>query len=146
MNCPYCGAPVVFTDSSKVYKRSYGMVYVCSRFPECDAYVGAHKGSGAPLGTLAGGLLRRLRVEAHGLFDPLWQTGGMKRHEAYRLMRTLIDVPKHEAHIAMMNEERCKQFITKLREYLRETEEPSRVNVPESEKRAVATKVNGEAR
>ncbi len=119
MICPYCGSQVDFCDSKRVYGKSYGMVYVCSRYPECRAWVGAHRNGGMPLGTLANDDLRRLRMSAHRLFDPLWKSGKMKRPIAYRLMRRLMELPKAECHIGMMNEVRCKVFINKLREYLK---------------------------
>ncbi len=119
MICPYCGAPVDFCDSQRVYGKPYGMIYVCSRYPKCRAWVGAHKNGGMPLGTLANDDLRRLRMKAHNLFDPLWKTGKMKRVDAYRLIRKLMELPKAECHIAMFNEVRCKVFINKIREYLK---------------------------
>ncbi len=119
MNCPYCGSPVLFVDSKLVYGKSYGMGYVCSRYPECDAYVGAHRNGGAPMGTLANSKLRTLRMHAHRIFDPLWKSGKMKRPIAYRLMRTLMDLPKAECHIGMMDDKRCKEFIGKIKEYLK---------------------------
>ena len=40
--CPYCGKPTEFVDSSVIYGRSYGMIYLCR---DCRAYVGVHKGT-----------------------------------------------------------------------------------------------------
>jgi hypothetical protein len=119
MICPYCNSPVDFTNSKKIYGKSYGMVYVCSRYLECDAYVGAHRNGGLPKGTLANSRLRNLRMQAHGLFDPLWISRKMQRPIAYRLMRSLMDLPTGEAHIGMMDETRCKEFIEKMSEYLK---------------------------
>lgn len=119
MNCPYCGSPVDFVDSEKIYGKSYGMAYVCSKYPKCRAWVGAHKNGGAPLGTLANDELRLLRMTCHRLFDPLWKSGKIKRPEAYRVMRKLMDLSKAECHIAMFNEVRCKVFICKIKWYLK---------------------------
>jgi hypothetical protein len=119
VNCPYCGSPVDFCDSKRIYGKSYGMVYVCSKYPECRAWVMAHRNGGEPMGILANDELRTLRKYAHKLFDPLWQSGKMKRPIAYRLMRTLMDLPTSECHIGMMNEIRCKVFIGKILEYLK---------------------------
>jgi hypothetical protein len=117
MNCPYCDGHGVLTDSKKVYGVSYGMIYLCSNYPRCDAYVGAHKSGGQPKGTMARWQLRKLRIEAHFLFDPLWMNKKMKRNRAYALMGSLLDIPRSECHIGMMNEERCKVFIQKMKEY-----------------------------
>jgi len=37
--CPYCKGETKYVDSSLVYGRSYGMMYLCE---PCDAYVGVH--------------------------------------------------------------------------------------------------------
>ena len=41
MRCPYCGAPVVYRSADGIYQnnKNGAMLYVCSRYPECDAYV-----------------------------------------------------------------------------------------------------------
>ena len=56
--CNYCGKPAEYVDSTVVYGSSYGMIYYCK---PCNAWVGVHKGSGAPLGTLANAELRAYR-------------------------------------------------------------------------------------
>jgi hypothetical protein len=48
--CPYCKAKTSFVDSSLIYNKSYGMIYICF---ECDAYVGCHKGTDKAKGSLA---------------------------------------------------------------------------------------------
>ena len=57
MRCPYCGAPVVYRSADGIYHENKAgtMLYVCSRYPECDAYVRAQPGTSLPLGTLANG-------------------------------------------------------------------------------------------
>lgn len=48
--CDYCGGPTEYVDSSVIYGRSYGMIYLCR---PCRAYVGVHRGTNKPLGRLA---------------------------------------------------------------------------------------------
>lgn len=60
--CPYCGKPTEFVDSSVIYGRSYGMIYLCR---DCRAYVGVHKGTNQALGRLANAELRDAKKEAH---------------------------------------------------------------------------------
>ncbi len=48
--CPYCGNRTEYVDSSVIYGRSYGMIYLCW---DCMAYVGVHKGTDRALGRLA---------------------------------------------------------------------------------------------
>ena len=66
MCCPYCGSPVVFRSADGIYRdnKNRTMLYVCARYPECDAYVRAHKGTKKPMGSLADHNLRSLRREA----------------------------------------------------------------------------------
>ena len=47
MRCPYCGAPAVFRSADGIYRdnSSNTMLYVCARYPACDAYVRTHPGS-----------------------------------------------------------------------------------------------------
>lgn len=68
--CPYCGARAALRPSSVVYgehTKNDGYLYICDRYPKCDAYVGAHQKSRLPMGTLANGDLRHKRIEAHML-------------------------------------------------------------------------------
>lgn len=66
----------VLRDASYVYKENAldKYLYICSGYPECDAYVGVHAGSLRPKGSLANGDLRHKRIETHRLFDAIWKT------------------------------------------------------------------------
>lgn len=77
MRCPYCGATVVYRSADGIYQnnKNGAMLYVCSRYPECDAYVRVQPGTTIPLGTLANGDLRALRRETHHYFDRLYTSG-----------------------------------------------------------------------
>ena len=77
MRCPYCGSPVVFRSADGIYRenKEHTMLYVCSRYPECDAYVRVHKGTKTPVGSLADHNLRALRREAHRYFNRLYESG-----------------------------------------------------------------------
>ena len=54
IRCPYCGSTAILKDASYVYgsKSKGGKVYVCSRYPECNSYVGVHPGTNIAKGTL----------------------------------------------------------------------------------------------
>ena len=71
--CPYCGSHVTYRSADGIYKdNSRGtMLYVCSHYPECDAYVRVHTGTNIPVGTMADRKLRKLRNEAHKHFSKL---------------------------------------------------------------------------
>ena len=69
IHCPYCGAKASLRPASAVYgtatKVPDSYLYVCDRYPRCDSYVGAHKRTKEPMGTLANGDLRNKRIQAH---------------------------------------------------------------------------------
>lgn len=109
--CPYCGSGTKLVDSSVVYNRSFGPVYVCKNFPECDAYVGCHPKSLQPLGRLANRTLRAWKKNAHTLFDPLWKQGAMSRREAYSWLAVEMDLPEEVCHIGMFDVEQCKEVV-----------------------------------
>lgn len=117
MVCPFCGGAVEFVDSAKVYHgRSYGMAYVCSNWPECDAYVGTHPGTARPLGTLADSNTRLWRRRAHSWLDQLWQGGEMTRTEVYTALAKYFSAP--EIHVGQSDAERCRQIIAFAKLYL----------------------------
>lgn len=62
MRCPYCGSTVVYRSADGIYheNKKGTMLYVCSNFPECDAYVRVHAGTNIPVGSLANHELRSL--------------------------------------------------------------------------------------
>ena len=66
MKCRYCNGDVSIKDSSIIYQQSYGLIHICD---SCGAFVGCHKGTSNPLGTLANAELRELRKQAHSVFD-----------------------------------------------------------------------------
>jgi len=118
MVCPYCGGKVKIVDSKVIYGVSYGVsygnAYVCSFFPGCDSYVGCHKGTDKPLGTLANSELRKLRNKCHLLFDSLWKSGKKDRDSAYAMLRHTLNLSKDECHIAMFDVDTCRRVISLL--------------------------------
>lgn len=115
MKCPYCGAEVVLTDAINIYhcrkSEDWGKVWVCSNYPECDAYVGCHKGTDIPLGRLANARLRTLKAEAHKQFDPLWRSGLMSRKEAYKWLADMLGIPLEDCHIGLFDVRVCQKVI-----------------------------------
>lgn len=112
--CPYCNRPAVLRDSAVIYGRSYGMAWICKGYPACDAYVGVHRDSNAPLGRLADRELRQWKKRAHAAFDPLWQSGDMKRKEAYAYLREIMGMTADEAHIGKFDVGQCKALVEAL--------------------------------
>lgn len=118
--CPYCGAPVVYRSADGIYKENANgvMLYVCSNYPKCDAYVRVHAGTRIPVGTLANQELRSLRRTAHKYFDRLHQCGIMSKDDAYRWLADLVCAPLSEAHIGYLGEYYCKLVTEKSKEML----------------------------
>ena len=85
--CPYCGGLAVLRPAEYVYgERNLNpdnYLYVCSGYPSCDSYIGVHKKSMRPMGTLANGDLRHKRIEAHRALNKVVQAGIMTKHGAY---------------------------------------------------------------
>jgi ssDNA-binding Zn-finger/Zn-ribbon topoisomerase 1 len=108
--CPYCGSKSECRDSKVIYHgRSYGPAWICGNYPDCDAYVGCHPGTRRPLGRLANAELRAAKKAAHAAFDPLWQSGGMSRKEAYRWLAGALGL--EECHIGEMDVEECGRVV-----------------------------------
>ena len=114
IHCPYCGAKATLRPSSAVYgdaAKTKGYLYVCDRYPKCDSYVGAHKKTKLPMGTLANGDLRNKRIQAHKAFDWMWKSGLMTKWQAYKWMQGKLDLSDEQAHIAMFSEYMCDRLI-----------------------------------
>ena len=96
MRCPYCRSPVVLRSADGIYKENHAntMLYVCSRYPDCDAYVRVHEGTKKPVGSLADHRLRKLRKEAHDSFNKLYLTGAMTKDQAYAWLADMIQGPR----------------------------------------------------
>lgn len=113
LRCPYCGSPVQLRSADGIYQNNSdnAMLYVCQRYPACDAYVRAHPGTNQPMGDLANGDLRALRCQAHRSFDQLHQSGRMSRDAAYRWLSARLSLPLDATHIGSMGEYYCRQVI-----------------------------------
>ena len=101
--CPCCGSPVVLRSADGIYKSNphHVQLYVCSKYPVCDAYVRVIPGTTIPLGTMADKQLRYLRKRAHQYFDQLYTTGIMTKNRrmlgwpmcfSYPLNRSILDI------------------------------------------------------
>lgn len=114
--CPYCGAPAICRPASTVYstdtidRKSY--LYLCSNWPSCDAYVGAHKADRSPMGTLANSSLRHKRILAHQALEKLRKERHMDKWASYVWLQTKLGLDEHHAHIGMFSEHLCDQLIS----------------------------------
>jgi hypothetical protein len=119
VRCTYCSKVSDYVDSAVIYNgRSFGMMYLCR---PCDAYVGVHKGTDRPFGTLANRATREARKKAHATFDPIWKNRLLKRKEAYALLADKLGV--EEIHIGESDVDTCEKIITASRKIWRECTE-----------------------
>lgn len=114
--CPYCGEATEIVNSERVYNRDFGDLLICTRYPECDSYVGCHDNSGKPKGTIANRALRKLRQQCHAKFDPLWHPlpGEFRKQARVKLYRWLSEgfaIPQESSHIAMLDDKQCRQLL-----------------------------------
>lgn len=108
VNCTYCNDVAEYVDSSCIYGKSYGMIYLCRK---CNAYVGVHKGTNKPLGILANAELREWKKKAHSHFDKLWKLKKMTRANAYKWLSKQLNKDIKETHIGMFNVDDCKRVV-----------------------------------
>lgn len=125
--CPYCGRTAVLRPAAYVYGADNldpeGYLYVCGGYPACDAYVGAHKKSMRPKGTLADGDLRNKRIKAHHALDALWKQGYMTRHGAYIWLQYRLNLRERDMHIGMFSDYLCGETIRECTEFLEKQQE-----------------------
>jgi hypothetical protein len=114
--CPYCKAESEHVNSSVIYGKDYGMMYLCRR---CDAYVGCHKKDpNISKGRLANKSLRELKMQAHLYFDKIWKLEITTRDKAYEWLSGCLGLPKEYTHIGMMGEAKAKDVIYFSKQFL----------------------------
>ena len=118
--CCYCKERTEFVDSSKVYGKSYGMIYLCE---PCNAWVGVHKGTDQALGRVANKKLREAKQRAHYYFDKISKTGLINkiwpeyipnisnRNKAYLWLSKMLKIDREYCHIGMMDLQQCNRVI-----------------------------------
>lgn len=107
-HCRYCEAPVSLVRHAEIYGgREFGdwpFAYLCRK---CKSYVGVHKNTDIPLGTLANAELRRARKSCKDIFMEMLDRLGLKRKEAYKWLAAELGIPKKECHWGMFEVDRC---------------------------------------
>jgi len=117
----HCGAHAMKRPASVVHgdKAQGKYLYICSRYPACDSYVGVHKKNLEPLGTLANKEMRLKRIEAHRIFNRLWESGLMKKWEAYSWLAATLCLNRQQAHIALFSVYMCNEVIAECKRALK---------------------------
>ena len=118
--CPYCGSTTVYRSATGIYADNPDnvMLYVCKRYPVCDAYIRTQKGTAIPIGIMANGKLRSLRTDAHKLFDQLHLKHYMSKNTSYAWLGSILGVPYRKAHIGLLSEMQCELVIRETKKLL----------------------------
>lgn len=118
--CPYCGSTTVYRSATGIYAENPDnvMLYVCTNYPACDAYIRTQKGTAIPIGEMANGKLRALRTDAHRLFNQLYLKRYMPKRTAYIWLSSVLGVPYKKAHIAQLSEMQCELVIRETKKQL----------------------------
>ncbi len=113
--CPYCGKRSVLQSAEYVYGKDTitagSLLYVCSGYPACNAYVGVHEGTKNPKGTLANSELRNKRIRAHRALDRIVRAGCMSKDGVYFWLSSRLNIPYEETHIGYFSDYLCEQTI-----------------------------------
>lgn len=120
ISCPYCGSPALCRPAGMVHGSSTQekgrYLYVCSRWPECDAYVAAHKKDKSPMGTLANGDLRHKRILAHRALEELQNFRHMEKWAAYLWLQGKLGLNEEQAHIGLFSGQMCDRVVSLCRQ------------------------------
>lgn len=120
--CPYCGCRSVLRPAEYVYGDNTitqgSMLYVCSGYPACNAYVGVHEGTKKPKGTLADSELRNMRICAHRAMNSLIDNGCMCKNGVYAWLSCSLNLPLKETHIGYFLDYMCEQTIMECKRVL----------------------------
>lgn len=112
MICPYCNESAQLVSGEVIYPRLPRLhgkwFYLCA---PCDARVGCHPNTTKPLGRLANAELRAAKQAAHAAFDPLWESGEVKRKDAYGWLAEQLGIENGKCHIGYMDVETCRRVV-----------------------------------
>ena len=75
-------------------------IFVC---PKCQASIGAHTDTLAPMGYPADKETRKLRYEAHNMLNNTSKVLDMSKEESYKWLSRKLNVPFDDCHFGMMS-------------------------------------------
>lgn len=117
--CDECGSKKLkFGEQKEVYGTNYAkwpMLWYCR---DCRASVGCHNGTSHPLGKLANRAIRKLRREAHMVFDTIWGSGLLPRGKAYAFLAMDLGISISACHFSLLSESQLKQSIEWAKNYV----------------------------
>jgi len=95
----------VYPQRPDLYEKAF---WLCR---PCRAWVGVHRGTTRPLGTLAGPEVRRARLEAHDVFDLVWKSGIRRRNAAYAALAEHLGIERGACHIGSFDVATCARVV-----------------------------------
>jgi hypothetical protein len=93
-------------------------LFVCSRYPKCERRVAADKKLQYPYRTYADKQLRQKRIEAHKVFNQLWERGFVSKSQAYKWTQSRFGLNRDQTHIGMFSEYMCGELIKESEQFL----------------------------
>lgn len=122
--CGYCGKTAQLVGGDTIYPRRDDLHHKKFWYCEpCKAWVGCKPNGSQPLGTLANQELRKFRIDAHKVFDPLWQATDSvfeTRDDAYQWLAEQMGLAFQRTHFAMFNTHQCEQAISIVTKFIEE--------------------------
>ena len=120
--CPYCGSKMIFRPAEYLFMDSVSPgssknYYVCSHYPDCDAYM-ACDDKFELKGRVANGWLRHQRLVAHRYIDLITDSQVMPEKAVYMVISSKLGVSLRNAHIRFSNDGNIEKIIAILREIL----------------------------
>ena len=120
--CPYCGSKMIFRPAEYLFMDSVSPgssknYYVCSHYPDCDAYM-ACDDKFELKGRVANGWLRHQRLVAHRYINLITDSQIMPEKAVYMVISSKLGVSLRNAHIRFSNDGNIEKIIAILREIL----------------------------
>ncbi|OQX08426.1 MAG: hypothetical protein BWK73_25495 [Thiothrix lacustris] len=113
--CNCCGSTSVSARKNSVVYRgkeygAYPWIYLCE---DCRAYVGIHRDTDIPLGTLADSRMRAARKRVKPPFEQLFDSDAAKlsRAQAYAVLAEEMGIPASQCHFGMFTVDQCNQAL-----------------------------------
>ena len=117
--CDLCKQPTELATSLDIYGVQVGGwdVYIRCTNPHCRAFVETMPATELAAGRMSSPAVRRARVEAHKVFDPLWQPDKSKRTRAYQWLQKKMGLTEAECHIRKFDERQCYRVIQLVKRF-----------------------------
>ena len=121
MLCSYCNKPSELVTGKTIYPHRPDLYskyfYYCK---DCNAYIGCHKGTKEPMGTLAKADLRLARVKTHEALDKIWKETLLSRYKTYKALANYTELHIDATHIGLFDEYQCALTIVFAKRFYKE--------------------------